>query len=310
MADPARPGPPTAPQTERAQAISAIRRMLAKLRAPAMAETARRRPLAGQPPLGLVSAIVEEIDETVMARTLVLRNANGEEVQLGVCNRRLLHAEVPGEQAARNLTYAGGGDLAALRAALERFCAPGDVTLEAAPASGSATLEQTGVAVATLRDAWESVALTQSAVPAEREARASGAGAGPVPGADRKPAPSRATDADEQDADEQVAAADWERLRAFCAACEGEADAILAVAASGAEFRSGDAARTGALATALHGSGAGLLSGPEGAVLLEAEPEAPALLLAMQGAERAILRLRPGWAAVVLARWAARFGAD
>ena len=294
MADPARPGPVAASPTEGAQATAALRRMLAKLRTPAGAAPARARPLAPRPPLGLVSAIVEEIDETVMARTLVLRNAEGQRMELGACNRRLLHAGAPGGEAARNLTYAGGGDLAALRAALERFGAAGGVTVEAAPASGTATLEQTGIAVATLRDAWESAAASPSPAAAER----------PVPGV-------RAYDGAAQDgpdgasAPEPSGTATWDRLVAFLAACEPHAEAICAVSAAGAEFHRGEA---DALAAVLDGAGADLLRDLDGALLLEAAPDACALLLAATGAERAILRLRPGRGARVLADWSRHFG--
>jgi hypothetical protein len=294
MADPAHPGPVAASQTEGAQATAALRRMLAKLRTPAKAASARARPLEGQPPLGLVSAIIEEIDETVMARTLVLRNAEGQQMRLGVCNRRLLHADAPDGGATRNLTYAGGGDLASLRAVLERFGAPGGVTVEAAPASGAATLEQTGVAVATLRDAWESAAAPPSPAAAEAnvaEVPASGGAANAGPGGTCAP--------------EVRDAATWDRLVAFLAECEADAEAICAVSSSGAGFRRGD---TDTLASALDEVGADLLMDLDGALLLEAAPGASTLLLAAPGAERALLRLRPGSGANVLAGWSRHFG--
>ena len=316
MADQDRSLPPAVPP-EVAQATGAIRRMLAKLRAPATVPPARTRPLAGRPPLGLVSAIIEEIDETVMARTLVLRNAAGDEIQLGVCNRRLLHAGAPGERALRNLTYAGGGDLAALRAALERFCAPGGVTVAAAPASGSATLEQTGVAVATLRDAWDDAAPPLAPDPTPD-------GTGP-PAADAAPRPIRATDdgtgapgdADrhrprhsESDGDGDVdGGGDGRSLRMFCESCAADAEAMLAIGTRGGEVRRGDAELAEALAAALAGPAADLLQGGDGAVLLEVQPDRPSLLLAARGRERAILRLRPGRAAAVLRRWTALVGA-
>jgi hypothetical protein len=312
---------PAAVSPEVAQASGAIRRMLAKLRAPAAVPPARTRPLAGRPPLGLLSAIIEEIDETVMARTLVLRNAAGEEVRLGVCNRRLLHAGAPGERALHNLTYAGGGDLAALRAALEHFCAPGGVTVAAAPASGSATLEQTGVAVATLRDAWDDAAPPLAPDPtqdgtappaadaAPRSTSATDDGTG-VQGQVARPGHRHRNRDSRNDKDGDVDEGnDGSALRRFCEGCAAEAEAMLAIGTRGGEVRRGDTERAEALAAALAGPAADLLQGGDGAVLLEVQPDRPALLLAAHGRERAALRLRPGRSAAVLRRWTASFGA-
>jgi hypothetical protein len=107
-----------------------------------------------------LAALLDEIDETVMARRLLLANAAGDELALEVCNRRLLRAGPPEEGPAvpgaggAMLTYAGIEDLAALRASLARFCAAGGVHLRERRPGGIASLEQTGVAVGTLRQAW------------------------------------------------------------------------------------------------------------------------------------------------------------
>ncbi|MEO1679437.1 MAG: hypothetical protein AAFU80_14900 [Pseudomonadota bacterium] len=140
------------------------------------------RAVAAVPPLGLVSGVLQEIDETVMARRLVLTNRAGGVLALEVGNRRLL--EVDGRRmagrgegganghtsgqagrgsgpsgegpglASLNLTFAGGQDLADLRQALVRFCAEGGVRVERHPSASTRTLEQTGVAVSTLALAW------------------------------------------------------------------------------------------------------------------------------------------------------------
>lgn len=130
-----------------------------------------------------LAALLDEIDETVMARRLLLANAAGDELALEACNRRLLHAGRPEEGHAvpkaggATLTYAGLEDLAALRASLARFCAAGGVHLRERLPGGSASLEQTGVAVGTLRQAW--------GLPAHDAA--GNAAPSPTPAADRAP---------------------------------------------------------------------------------------------------------------------------
>jgi hypothetical protein len=133
-------------------------RLLLKLAAPRSPAGGRADAL-GDGDVALL-ALLDEIDETVMARRLLLANAAGDELALEVCNRRLLRAgppeagpAVPGAGGA-TLTYAGLEDLAALRASLARFCAAGGVHLRERRPGGSASLEQTGVAVGTLRQAW------------------------------------------------------------------------------------------------------------------------------------------------------------
>ncbi|RDC68067.1 hypothetical protein DLJ49_20245 [Rhodovulum sp. 12E13] len=133
-------------------------RLLRKLAAP-RAPAGGRGGALGEGDAAL-AALLDEIDETVMARRLLLANAAGDELALEVCNRRLLRAgppeqghAVPGAGGA-TLTYAGLEDLAALRAAFARFCGAGGVHLRERRPGGSASLEQTGVAVGTLRQAW------------------------------------------------------------------------------------------------------------------------------------------------------------
>ena len=134
-----------------------VPRLLRKLADPAERQEAGGRRLASGD--AALPALLEEIDETVMARRLVVSNAAGEEIALHVCNRRLL-AVGPVEGAAlpasatHTLTYAGIGDLAALQARLAAFVAPGEVRVRTDRPNGAATLEQTGVAVTTLRQAW------------------------------------------------------------------------------------------------------------------------------------------------------------
>lgn len=140
-----------------------LQRVLRKLAAsPNPAPDCAGRPVAQVPPLGTLSGVLEEIDETVMARCLVLQNGTGATLELEVCNRRLL--AVLGAETGRhghghggtgtNLTYAGRADLSALRESLLSFCAAEPVTVRSMAPAGSATLEQTGVGVSTLRQAW------------------------------------------------------------------------------------------------------------------------------------------------------------
>jgi hypothetical protein len=95
-----------------------------------------------------------------MPRRLVLTAPDGAGIALDVCNRRLLRAGDRAGKAAASLgegalTYAGAAELAALRDRLAGLCGSGGVRIVAMPARDGPTLEQTGVAVATLRQAWE-----------------------------------------------------------------------------------------------------------------------------------------------------------
>lgn len=133
-------------------------RLLDKLCAPAQAPQARHVVPSG--PLGLLGGILDEIDETVMARRLILATPSGATLSLDVCNRRLLQIQTEGEDlenirmTARDLTYAGVTDLKTLRETLSNFTSDQNLVIQLAPSTNSATLEDTGLAAATLRQSW------------------------------------------------------------------------------------------------------------------------------------------------------------
>lgn len=256
-------------------------RLLARLGAPPEApDPAGPRVLAAVPPLGPLSGLLEEIDGTVMARCLVLRNAAGAELHLEACNRRLLTVSRPDaaagtRPAGTNLTYAGRADLLDLRQTLSEFCAAGRVTVRTAPPAGPATLDQTGVAVATLHQAWtEGTGQTS-----------------PRPAVPALPLPAL------------IAMAEAEGLILAGAWSDGAAAGGLATAGA-----PDDAAALAALlpdvATAEPIGG----QPDRGLTIFEAAGQAPVALL-RDGAARAILRLAPGRAAAFRAHWAGQGGA-
>ncbi|PRY26423.1 hypothetical protein CLV78_101518 [Aliiruegeria haliotis] len=111
---------------------------------------------------GGAGALLDEVDATVMARRLLIRNQSGNELALEVRGRRLLWADIAGLPEGRadalgagrgTLTYAGAGDLEAFAAALAAFCTDGGMTVRATPPVRESSLEETGVSVATLRHA-------------------------------------------------------------------------------------------------------------------------------------------------------------
>lgn len=227
-----------------------------------------------------LAALLDEIDETVMARRLLLANAAGDELALEACNRRLLHAGPPEEGHAvpkaggATLTYAGLEDLAALRASLARFCAAGGVHLRERLPGGSASLEQTGVAVATLRQAW--------GLPAHDAA--GDAAPSPTPSADRAVPSDRAAPADRAVPADPPSANDPGAFRAALAARAIAAAATLKGAGEGdAPEQSGEPAQAARLAACL---------GPADALL--PETESPSALILGSGAA--------GVAALVLLR--------
>lgn len=165
-------------------AAARIDALLHKLQAPLEGDAEGRT--VGGAGVPALEALLDLIDETVMARRLRLTNAAGAELALEVCNRRLLRVEregaaSPGGLSADTLTYAGAEDLAALRDGLAAFCAAGDVRARALRASGSATLEQTGIAVATLRQAWAAEAPSPTEADAQRGAAPGEEGPGRTP---------------------------------------------------------------------------------------------------------------------------------
>lgn len=244
-----------------------VPRLLRKLAAPAGAGGGAASRALGQGDAAL-AALLEEIDETVMARRLLLSNAEGAEMALDVCNRRLLRAGAvegggPEALAAETLTYAGIEDLAALRARLTRFCAAGDARLRTSRARDGATLEQTGVAVATLRQAW--------ALPAAP---------GATPGCGGQGVP---------------------------ALCEALADLALASALVRHDERPslhGAPALADRLATLLPETHARLSGpGPQALVLVGEARDAPALLLLRDDTACAVLAVAPDAVAQTIARW-------
>jgi len=198
--------PDGGPDTERDAAQEArraeIAHLLSRLTAPPQASAMpvrggrhaqRQRPLSPEAPLGLVSALLSEIDATVMARCLVFRAETGARLDLEVGNRRLLHfrsisdplaeaghappADAPEERGtgwgtgagprppadpvARPLTvvdegapgFAGVSDLSRLARAVADLCRAGAVTVEACPPTGIASAEASGVGLPVLRAA-------------------------------------------------------------------------------------------------------------------------------------------------------------
>ena len=173
-----------APPPRTARPSEDVAHLVAKLAAP-RAHPAPRPPVAGAAatlwlrgaPQAILADLLDAVDETVMARRLTARNAEGAELALDVCNRRLLRVGAAGADLlppsiADTLTYAGQEDLDALHAALAGFCSAEPVRLGRSPTARDATLEQTGVAVSTLRQAW------RLAAPG---ARAAAAGMAPDP---------------------------------------------------------------------------------------------------------------------------------
>jgi len=267
-------------------------RLLARLRAPAepgarAAGGAAGRasggasggaPIADRPPLGRLSGLLDEIDATVMARSLVLRDAAGVRMRLDVCNRRLIRATRapgPGPEAPApeppggppNLTYAGAEALDDLRRDLERVLANPEVGLDWGPPAGGVGLEQSGVSVATLRGAWG--ALSDA-----------GAASGTRP--------------------------DLDRIDDLCAAVVPWLVAGLRLDGTGPSVLAGSEAAVAALhALAAHGTASAPPQSP--ALTITARGAADALLLvAAAGPARALLVVAPAGRAAARAAWEAR----
>ncbi len=139
-----------------------LARLLVKLSAPLPDASGGRylRPSARQ---GLLSALLDEIDNTVMARCLRIEAPDGAVLLLEISNRRLLDVSAEAEVSDRahdqalsmgELGFASLEDLTQLRALLERHCGGPDLRVESLRPSGRVGVEQTGVSVATLRQAF------------------------------------------------------------------------------------------------------------------------------------------------------------
>ncbi|MEM1428677.1 MAG: hypothetical protein AAGG09_04390 [Pseudomonadota bacterium] len=141
----------------------------------------RQRQLEAAPPLGLPTALLAEVDATVMARCLVFFAPGGASLHAEVSNRRLLHFKADlgdrpgtrgGSKASRDLaigaapssadhtsptegvlTSAGIADVSRLAAAIEDLCRSGPLTVESRPPTGVVSAESAGVGVAVLRQA-------------------------------------------------------------------------------------------------------------------------------------------------------------
>lgn len=133
-----------------ARAVEETHRFLARLATAPKPGARDRLPGAGAE---TVEALLDVIDETVMARQLRLANAEGARLTLDVCNRRLLRMQ-GGSSALADLGFAGGSDLSALLQQLHGFAAPGGVVMQRAPSDSAARLGDSGIAAATLRQAW------------------------------------------------------------------------------------------------------------------------------------------------------------
>ncbi|MEM9902405.1 MAG: hypothetical protein AAF865_13735 [Pseudomonadota bacterium] len=175
-----------------------LARVLGRLQAPlpAVSAGAEGRCVLPEAPLGLSSAILSEIDATVMARSLAFAAPDGASLRLDVSNRRLLHfalSDATGNcLVSGGLTYAGQDALDALYAALETVCSWDALHVTYGPPSGPVGLEQAGVTVATLRQAFAALSrpdpfqdphalgafLTASAGLTRAHMRADGAGGG------------------------------------------------------------------------------------------------------------------------------------
>ncbi len=148
------------PPPDTAARVEDLRRMIGMLGLPVAAGSGGARRVGG-PGATAVAGILDEIDQTVMARRLLFQNDRDETLTMDVRNRRLLRADLgqlgqldgTGQCETALLTYAGADDLAALKAALERFCAEGELRVSTTPPSRNTGLEETGVSVGLLRQA-------------------------------------------------------------------------------------------------------------------------------------------------------------
>ncbi|MEM9248332.1 MAG: hypothetical protein AAGB05_06500 [Pseudomonadota bacterium] len=225
---------------------AALTDVLGRLTAP-IVPCADGRRLDAAPGQEALHALLDEIDSTVMARSLRVSGPDGAALHLEVSNRRLLHvAQTPQNDALSDdghiglgaLGFAGLDDLNRLLGLLGDLCAAGPITIEALAPSGTVGVEQTGVSVATLREAI-------AASPGEEASD-------PVVPANAKPGSAPAQQAGSVDADAAAALrqnAEQERAADDTVAARAEAAAAAAARAAETVSAAANAAYADAVAS-------------------------------------------------------------
>ncbi|RYH10973.1 hypothetical protein [Tropicimonas sp. IMCC6043] len=136
-----------------------LHRMIDRLGAPCISVGQGARCLDGSG-AECLAGLIDEIDETVLPRRLVVRNARREGLELELRIRRLFHALFVGPETSDParprtesllLNQADAGQLAAFGKVLGAFCDGAPLTLTTLPAASEPALDESGVTAATLR---------------------------------------------------------------------------------------------------------------------------------------------------------------